>query len=150
MKVTLKQIKEIKTVDELKNITSIENILSVINDEIKPISVVANTYEELFSIILTLKKQWNVFSSDIYFKNDRVKLIYSLLYARPEVRNKNIGYSEELLNNPNQAKKWYLGLTKKIHPDENPECKEEAQEAINELKTIYKRIQKCFVDEEEC
>ncbi len=49
MEVALKQIKEIKTVDELKNITSIENILSVINDEIKPISVAANTYEELFS-----------------------------------------------------------------------------------------------------
>lgn len=148
MKVTLKQIKEIETVDELKKITPIENILSVINDEIKPISVAANTYEELFSIIVTLKKQWNSFSCDIYFKNDRLKLIYSLLYARQEVRNKNIGYSEELLNNPNQAKKWYLGLIKMIHPDENPECREEAQEAMNELETIYKRIKKCFVDEE--
>lgn len=149
MKVTLKQIKEIKTVEELKNIASIDNVLSVINDEIRPMSVTANTFEELFYIIAKLKKQWNGFSSDIYFKNDRVKLIYSLLYARSEVRNKNIGYSDELLNDANKAKKWYLGLTKKIHPDENPECEEEAQKAMNELETIYKRIQKCFVDEEE-
>ena len=79
MKVTLKQIKEIKTVEELKNIASIDNVLSVINDEIRPMSVTANTFEELFYIIAKLKKQWNGFSSDIYFKNDRVKLIYSLL-----------------------------------------------------------------------
>jgi len=149
MIVNLNQIKEIKTVDELKNIDSIENILSVIIDEIRPMSVTAKTYEELFSIIVTLKKQWNSFSSDIYFKNDRVKLIYSLLYARPDVRNKIIGYSDELLNNENKSKKWYLDLVKRIHPDGNLECEEEAQKAMNELDTIYKRIKKCFVDEEE-
>lgn len=149
MKVTLNQIKEINTIDELKNIGSIESVLSVINNEIKPMAVTTNTYEELFDIITTLKKQWSSFSSDIYFKNDRVKIIYSLLYARPEVRNKIIRYSEELMSDADKAKKWYLGLAKKIHPDENLECEEEAQKAMNELETIYKRIQKCFVNEEE-
>lgn len=31
-------------------------------------------------------------------------MIYSLLYARPEVRNINIGYSEELLEDAEKAK----------------------------------------------
>lgn len=149
MKVTLNQIKQINTIDELKNTGSMESILDVINNEIRPLSVTANTYEELFDIIATLKRQWGSFSSEIYFKNDRVKIMYSLLYARSEVRNKVIRYSEDLMDDADKAKKWYLSLAKKIHPDENMECEEEAKKAMNELETIYKRIQKCFVNEEE-
>lgn len=106
-------------------------------------------YEELFSVIAVLKKQWNNFNSDVYFKNENVKMIYSLLYARPEVRNINIGYSEELLEDAEKAKKWYINLVKKIHPDANKACPEEAQKAMTELEIIYERIQKCFANEEE-
>ena len=83
------------------------------------------------------------------FKNENVKMIYSLLYARPEVRNINIGYSEELLEDAEKAKKWYINLVKKIHPDANKACPEEAQKAMTELEIIYERIQKCFANEEE-
>ena len=100
-------------------------------------------------VIAVLKKQWNNFNSDVYFKNENVKMIYSLLYARPEVRNINIGYSEELLEDAEKAKKWYINLVKKIHPDANKACPEEAQKAMTELEIIYERIQKCFANEEE-
>lgn len=119
MKINAKDLCSIKDIQELKSVDSINNILKVINSEITPMSVTAQTYEELFSVIAVLKKQWNNFNSDVYFKNENVKMIYSLLYARPEVRNINIGYSEELLEDAEKAKKWYINLVKKIHPDAN-------------------------------
>ena len=48
-----------------------------------------------------------------------------------------------------KAKKWYINLVKKIHPDANKACPEEAQKAMTELEIIYERIQKCFANEEE-
>ena len=149
MKINAKDLCSIKDIQELKSVDSINNILKVINSEITPMSVTAQTYEELFSVIAVLKKQWNNFNSDVYFKNENVKMIYSLLYARPEVRNINIGYSEELLEDAEKAKKWYINLVKKIHPDANKACPEEAQKAMTELEIIYERIQKCFANEEE-
>ena len=143
MKINAKDLCSIKDIQELKSVDSINNILKVINSEITPMSVTAQTYEELFSVIAVLKKQWN------NFKNENVKMIYSLLYARPEVRNINIGYSEELLEDAEKAKKWYINLVKKIHPDANKACPEEAQKAMTELEIIYERIQKCFANEEE-
>lgn len=149
MKINAKVLCSVKDIEELKNVDSINNILKVINNEIAPMSVAAQTYEELFSVIAVLKKQWNNFNNDVYFKNENVKMIYSLLYARPEVRNKNIGYSEDLLEDAEKAKKWYINMVKKIHPDANMSCPEEAQKAMTELEIIYERIQKCFLDEEE-
>lgn len=149
MKINAKVLCSVKDIEELKNVDSINNIIKVINDEIAPMSVAAQTYEELFSVIAVLKKQWNNFNDDVYFKNENVKMIYSLLYARPEVRNKNIGYSEDLLEDAEKAKKWYINMVKKIHPDANMSCPEEAQKAMTELEIIYERIQKCFLDEEE-
>ena len=140
MKINAKDLCSIKDIQELKSVDSINNILKVINSEITPMSVTAQTYEELFSVIAVLKKQWNNFN---------LKMIYSLLYARPEVRNINIGYSEELLEDAEKAKKWYINLVKKIHPDANKACPEEAQKAMTELEIIYERIQKCFANEEE-
>ena len=149
MKNDAKVLSSIKSIEELKNVDSISNILKVINSEIAPLSATAQTYEELFQIISVLKKQWNNFYSDVYFKNENVKMIYSLLYARPEARNKNIGYSEQLLEDGEKAKKWYINMVKKIHPDANKLCPDEAQKAMTELGIIYDRIQKCFLDEEE-
>ena len=84
MKINAKDLCSIKDIQELKSVDSINNILKVINSEITPMSVTAQTYEELFSVIAVLKKQWNNFNSDVYFKNENVKMIYSLLYARPD------------------------------------------------------------------
>ena len=127
MKINAKDLCSIKDIQELKSVDSINNILKVINSEITPMSVTAH----------------------VYFKTENVKMIYSLLYARPEVRNINIGYSEELLEDAEKAKKWYINLVKKIHPDANKACPEEAQKAMTELEIIYERIQKCFANEEE-
>ena len=73
MKINAKDLCSIKDIQELKSVDSINNILKVINSEITPMSVTAQTYEELFSVIAVLKKQWNNFNSDVYFKNENVK-----------------------------------------------------------------------------
>ena len=72
MKINAKDLCSIKDIQELKSVDSINNILKVINSEITPMSVTAQTYEELFSVIAVLKKQWNNFNSDVYFKNENV------------------------------------------------------------------------------
>lgn len=54
-----------------------------------------------------------------------------------------------MLEDAEKAKKWYINLVKKIHPDANKACPEEAQKAMTELEIIYERIQKCFANEEE-
>ena len=66
MKINAKDLCSIKDIQELKSVDSINNILKVINSEITPMSVTAQTYEELFSVIAVLKKQWNNFNSDVY------------------------------------------------------------------------------------
>ena len=115
MKINAKDLCSIKDIQELKSVDSINNILKVINSEITPMSVTAQTYEELFSVIAVLKKQWNNFNSDVYFKNENVKMIYSLLYARPEVRNINIGYEHSEYHNSDypQNEKGYEQFEKK-------------------------------------
>lgn len=116
MKINAKDLCSIKDIQELKSVDSINNILKVINSEITPMSVTAQTYEELFSVIAVLKKQWNNFNSDVYFKNENVKMIYSLLYARPEVRNINIGY----LSQRNSEQKYFkTGICKIFDSYEN-------------------------------
>ena len=116
MKINAKDLCSIKDIQELKSVDSINNILKVINSEITPMSVTAQTYEELFSVIAVLKKQWNNFNSDVYFKNENVKMIYSLLYARPEVRNINIGYEHSEYHNSDypQNEKGYEQFEKNI------------------------------------
>lgn len=116
MKTNAKDLCSIKDIQELKSVDSINNILKVINSEITPMSVTAQTYEELFSVIAVLKKQWNNFNSDVYFKNENVKMIYSLLYARPEVRNINIGYEHSEYHNSDypQNEKGYEQFEKNI------------------------------------
>ena len=54
-------------------------------------------------------------NSDVYFKNENVKMIYSLLYARPEVRNINIGYEHSEYHNSDypQNEKGYEQFEKK-------------------------------------
>ena len=115
MKINAKDLCSIKDIQELKSVDSINNILKVINSEITPMSVTAQTYEELFSVIAVLKKQWNNFNSDVYFKNENVKMIYSLLYARPEVRNISIGYEHSEYHNSDypQNEKGYEQFEKK-------------------------------------
>lgn len=97
----------------------IEELKVWAEEELKPkaqMSVTAQTYEELFSVIAVLKKQWNNFNSDVYFKNENVKMIYSLLYARPEVRNINIGYEHSEYHNSDypQNEKGYEQFEKNI------------------------------------
>lgn len=55
MKINAKDLCSIKDIQELKSVDSINNILKVINSEITPMSVTAQTYEELFSVIAVLK-----------------------------------------------------------------------------------------------
>ena len=67
MNIVLEKLGKVKNVGDLEKIDSLEIILSVLNNEIKPMSVTAQSYEELFSIIQILKKKLNIFNSDVYF-----------------------------------------------------------------------------------
>lgn len=59
MKINAKDLCSIKDIQELKSVDSINNILKVINSEITPMSVTAQTYEEWLKFIIKIELQIN-------------------------------------------------------------------------------------------
>ena len=54
-----------------------------------------------------------------------------------------------MLEDAEKAKKWYINLVKKIHPDANKACPEEAQKAMTELEIYTKESRNVLHNEEE-
>ena len=108
----------------------------------------ALTYEELYQAVNKLNKHWDRVESDVYFKNENLKYIFALTHMGGEDRNKILRLTNELYENKDKAKKWYREISKMIHPDVNRGNKEQAEEAMKELRIIYDRIQKCFEEED--
>lgn len=145
----LNKLKDCNSVELLRGIGSVESITEAINKDIHPLAVNATTYDELYEAVDKLKKHWDTFGSDDYFKNEHLRYIFALTHMEGEERNKILHLTDGLYENKDEAKKWYREIAKVIHPDLNRDYQEQAEEAMKELTIIYSRIQKCFEEEDE-
>lgn len=145
----LNKLKDCNSVELLCEIGSVEIITEAINKYIHPLTVNATTYNELYQAVDKLKRHWDTFESDNYFKNKHLRYIFALTHMEGEERNKILHLTDELYENKDDAKKWYHEIAKMIHPDLNRDYQKQAEEAMKELKIIYSRIQKCFEEEDE-
>lgn len=135
------KLRSVNSINDLKSLgRSIDEINKIINGEINPIHVNALTWEELYSVIVKLKEHWDTLQYNKYFKNENARYIYALVHMDTSSRNKVIGLKNDLYDDAIKAKKWYLKISNKIHPDHNLDNKEDAEKAFKELTSIYERI----------
>lgn len=75
------------------------------------------------------------FTIDEYFRSEKDKLIFALIYTDKSLRESLLGISEELYLDKEKAKEWRNSISKKIHPDI---CKiPGADNAIKKLNELY-------------
>jgi hypothetical protein len=148
MDLILDKIKRCNCVEELRRIGSEEDILDAISKEIFPLAVKATTYEDLYKVVEKLDSHWDTFQRDDYFKNESSRYIFALTHMEGAERNTIIELTDDLYENKDSAKKWYHKISKKIHPDLNGDCQEQAEAAMKELQILYNRIERCFEEDE--
>lgn len=147
--IKIEDLKKVSTQEELEEIASLNDIISFIEKEIKPLRINATTFQELYEVILILEKHWDSFQDDTYFKNESSRYIFALTKMDGSKRNEILKLNDDIYEDEKKAKEWYRMIAKKIHPDSNPRNQTDATNAMNILKHIYKRIQKCFSSDEE-
>lgn len=75
--------------------------------------------------------------------------IFSLSRMEYEMRDKYIGFTDELYTDKNKAVAWYENIIEKINSNTNPDNKFDIDEAVEELEDIYENIMESFEDDEE-
>lgn len=143
----MEQLIRTETEDELKNIGTVEEIRRCIEQEIEPFRVETNAYAEICKAINFLKQNWNRFQNEKYFQNENAKYIFALIHMEGEERNKIIELTDDLYDDQIKENAWKKKIIKKIHPDNNPDKVQDAEEALNRFKQITRRIEKCFKNE---
>ena len=149
MEITIESLKNISSEEQLKCIAPLSDLISAIEKEISPLSIHVTTYEELYEIVIVLKKHWNTFQDDVYFQSESARYIFALTHMEGKKRNEIIALTNELYGDEHKAKVWYKSVVKRIHPDVNQPNQEDAEKAMEKLNEIYDRIRACFNNDEE-
>jgi len=138
-----KSVEELKKYGKLSDIR--EMISNILGDDIK---VKANTWENLYSSILNLKKLSQYIptsgdickssSKDLYFRGDAEKFIFILLELDGKIRLDKLGINKMHYSRKDIADKWRNEISKVIHPDicMHPQ----ASDAMAELNEMYKEM----------
>lgn len=109
-------IEKINSVDDLRTLGTVEEISKNIRNIITPLIISSTSYEDLFSCIQCLKKNWIPFQ-DGYFKSKRLEYIYYILEHEGEKREKLLGINDDIYSDPKKAKVWFKKITQIIRAD---------------------------------
>lgn len=126
-------IKSVQSIEEVKKLGTEEEIKNLIEDIISPIKIIAETYEEIFEIILKLQEKWIDFKKGPFI-NKQEEYIFYLTELEGKQRNNKLGIVNELYEDKKLAKSWYKNIAKYVHPDKS-KCKDET--AFKVLNDIY-------------
>lgn len=110
------EFKEINSIQDLESIGSLEQAIQQLNAQISPLFVKAESFEELFQILLTLKKNWVPFVEGP-FVSKKAEYIYYLTQLDGKARNDALGIEDECYESLDAAKKWKRNIQKYVHPD---------------------------------
>lgn len=139
-----RDLKKLKSVEELKQFGSVTEIVQLFEKIVFPLRVHAESYEELFEVLLLLREKW-VDMCDGFFCSKQKEFTFYLTKLEGKQRNHLIGLTDDLFEDKALLKNWYRNLTKIIHPDVNND--ELSELAFNTLNELYQTILETFKED---
>ncbi len=139
----LNDLKKAENANELHEYGELEEVVKAIKKDPCMCSREITSWDEAFSALTELKK------FDCIFVSDNAKYVFALSCLEGKTRNHFIALTDDLYDDKEKAEKWYKALSKKVHPDQNPDNQELAQKAFSKLQELYSRISKCFTEDKE-
>ena len=91
-------------------------MIDSLEEEIRPLKVEASNYEELFNIILKLRRNWLPYIRGP-FTSKQQEYIYYLTKLEGKQRNIALGITDDLYGNKKAAKRWFQKIANQVHPD---------------------------------
>lgn len=116
------ELEKIKSVEDLRNAGSISKLVKKIKSLIRPLTIEANTYDELFKIVCCLQKNWLPLVKGPFISK-QAEFVYYLTQLEGKQRNVALGITDDLYEDVAKAKKWYKKLSLLVHPDKGGDNK---------------------------
>jgi len=116
------ELEKITSIEDLRNAGSISNLVKKIKSLIRPLTIEANTYDELFEIVRCLQENWLPLVKGPFISK-QAEFVYYLTQLEGKQRNIALGITDDLYENKDEAKKWYKKLSQLVHPDKGGNSK---------------------------
>ncbi|PHV25605.1 hypothetical protein CSQ93_22900 [Janthinobacterium sp. BJB426] len=125
------QLKEVMSVDDLRKLGSVEIIKMELEKEISPLKIEASSYDEIFEIILKLRRNWVPFIRGPFISK-QLEYAYYLTKLEGKQRTLALGVDERHYHDKQFAKRWYKKIANIVHPDKGGD-----NLAFTELRKLY-------------
>lgn len=108
--------KDVKSVDELKSLGSIDDLIHLLELDLKPLRIGAHTYEELFEVVLKLRRNWVPYIKGPFLSKQQ-EYIYYLTQLDGRQRSIALGISDRHYADKSAADRWFKKIASLVHPD---------------------------------
>lgn len=125
------EIEKIRSTEDLRKSGSVSDWAKRIKELIHPLTIEANTYDELFEIVSCLQKNWLALIKGP-FVSRQAEFVYYLCKLEGKQRNLALGITDDHYEDKEKAKKWYRELAQIVHPDKGGDAT-----AFKVLKKLY-------------
>ncbi|MDN7755140.1 hypothetical protein [Burkholderia gladioli] len=126
------RLKEVECADDLQRFGSAADVRALLEAEVAPLKVTAETYEQLYEVVTVLKQKWVEFLPGP-FVSEEAEFVYYLTELEGEKQLEALGITEQHFSDQKAAKKWFKSIAQKVHSDK----KRGSDEAFAKLKEIY-------------
>lgn len=137
------EIEKISSVEDLRKTGSIPDLVKLIKNKISPLTIEADTYDELFDVVIFLQKNFVPYIKGPFISR-QAEFIYYLTELEGKQRNRAIGITDNHYEDKNIAKKWYKEISQLVHPDKGGDAT-----AFNVLRKLYEVMVDVKEDENE-
>lgn len=125
------EFEKIQSVEDLRNAGSISDLVVRLQSLVTPLTITANTYDELFEIVSCLQKNWLPLAKGPFISR-QAEFVYYLTKLEGNQRNIAIGITDDHYEDTSKAKKWFKQLSQLVHPDKGGD-----PAAFNVLRKLY-------------
>jgi len=125
------QLKNVMSVDDLRELGSVGEIKEELEKEISPLKIDANSYEDIFEIILELRRNWVPFIRGPFISK-QLEYAYYLTKLEGKQRTLALGIDDRHYKDKDVARRWYKKIANIVHPDKGGE-----NLAFTELRKLY-------------
>jgi hypothetical protein len=137
------ELEKISSIEDLKEAGNVPDLVKQIQNMISPLKIEADTYDELFDVVICLQKNWLPFTKGPFISR-QAEFIYCLTKLEGKQRNRAIGITDEHYEDTTIAKKWYKEVSQLVHPDKGGDAT-----AFNVLRKLYEVMVDVKEDEDE-
>lgn len=137
------KLEKISSIEDLRKAGNIPDLVKQIKNTISPLTIEANTYHELFDVVIFLQKNLVSFIKGPFISK-QAEFIYYLTELEGKQRNRAIGITDDHYEDKNIAKKWYKEVSQLVHPDKGGDAA-----AFSMLRKLYEVMIDVKEDENE-